>query len=266
MPTRTPTIEYPTSDGKPMAETDLHIRIMAEIKEMLREWFKSQHDVYVSGNILVFYEEGNKHRHVSPDILVVHGVPNQERVNYLIWEERPLEFVIELTSKSTKAEDTKTKMALYRDVLAIPEYFLFDPYQEYLKPSFQGYRLVDGEYQAIPMIDGRMTSEVLGLELFRDGNELRFRDPDTGNRLPTQRELFYEEQASADEARTLARNAQAKAREEQAKAREEQAKAENAQMKAHTEQEARIAAEARVAELEAELDRLRKQSKNGSYS
>ena len=64
---------YPTSDGRPMAETDLHRDVMFDLIETLKERFAADPLTYVSGNILLFYEPGNKRRHVSPDVLVVLG-------------------------------------------------------------------------------------------------------------------------------------------------------------------------------------------------
>jgi hypothetical protein len=95
------------------------------------------------------------------------------------------DFVIEITSKSTRKEDLEKKFLLYRDVLKVPVYVLFDPFEEYLKPSLQGYRLTDGRYEPIPPRGGRLASAVLGLELERSGSELRVRDPGTGRWLAT---------------------------------------------------------------------------------
>ena len=70
------------------------------------------------------------------------GIAKKQRENYLIWEEgKAPDLVIELTSKSTKREDQQKKRELYRDVLRVSEYFLFDPTEDYLKPPLQGFRL-----------------------------------------------------------------------------------------------------------------------------
>src|SRR3954454_12509732 len=163
-------IEYPTGDGKPMAETDVHRDLMADLIETLKIYYAADPDVYVSGNLLLFYERGDKRKHVAPDVFVVRGVPKlPRRDHYLTWQEgKGPDLVVELTSKSPRREDQKTKLALYRDVLKVPEYFLFDPYQEYLKPSLQGYRLVEGQYVPVEPVEGRLPSAVLGLDLERD--------------------------------------------------------------------------------------------------
>ena len=171
-------VDYPTSDGKPMAETDLHRDIMVDLIQTLQGHFTADPNVYVSGNLLLFYEEGNKRRHISPDVFVVRGVGNHRRLNYLMWQEgKGPDLAIEITSKTTRSEDVKKKMALYRDVLRVAEYFLFDPLGDYLKPAMQGHRLVDGRYEPIKPAGGRWPSDVLGLHLEVNRLELRLYDP-----------------------------------------------------------------------------------------
>jgi Uma2 family endonuclease len=174
-----PDVDYPTGDGKPMAETPVHRLNLTDSIAMLEDWFAGRNDVYVSGNMLLYYVEGDPRRHVSPDVFVVLGVPQVYRGCYKAWEEpKPtLDFVIEFTSKSTRGEDQKTKSELYRTVLGVREYCLFDPFEEYLKPSAQLFRLVDGEYVAVEPVNGRLPSEVLDLHIGRQGDYLRFWDP-----------------------------------------------------------------------------------------
>ncbi len=249
-PSRQRAVEYPTSDGKPMAETDVHRDDMLDLIETLRVHFAADPWVYVSGNLLLFYEEGNKRKHVSPDVFVVQGVRNEQRKNYLLWQEghAPV-LVIELTSSSTRSEDERKKKALYRDVLKVLEYFLFDPYEDYLKPSMQGYRLVGGAYEAIAPVEGRLPSAALGLHLERDGRQLRLYDPMRGRRLPTPAE-------AAAEARAAQR--QAEARVEVVEDARRRAEAEVA-----AEADARRRAEAEVEKLRRELDSW-KQNPRGS--
>src|SRR5262245_39344660 len=192
---------YPTSDGRPMAETDLHRDLMVDLIETLKDWFAADPQTYVSGNILLFYEPGNKRRHVSPDVLVVRGVPKRQRDNYLAWEEgKAPDLVIEVTSKTTRTEDSRQKSELYRTVLRVPEYFLFDPRAEYLDPPFQGFRLRRGRYVAIKPVAGRLASEVIGLHLEKDGNQLRLWDPIAGRRVLTPGEARADAEAGRKQA------------------------------------------------------------------
>jgi Uma2 family endonuclease len=187
---RTLEVTYPTTDGKPMGETELHIDELIDAFQVLKDYFAGRPNVYVGGDLLLYYEEGNRRKHVSPDVLVTLGVPKEpKRDYYLVWKEgKAPDFVIEITSKSTRREDKKTKFILYRDVLRVSEYFLFDPKGEYLEPPLQGFRLAGGEYVPIDPIAGRLPSQVLGLHLERDGEHLRLFDPATGKRLLTRLE------------------------------------------------------------------------------
>jgi Uma2 family endonuclease len=200
---------YPTSDGKPMAETDWHRDLMAILIETLKIYYAAQPRVYVSGNLLLFYERGNRRRHVSPDVFVVKGVAKHNRPNYLLWEERSPDVVIELTSSSTRREDLETKYRLYRDTLKVKEYFLFDPRGDYLDPPLQGHRLRGGQYHAIRAVAGRLPSRALGLHLERAGEELRLYDPVAHGWLPTPQELVVRAEAARQQSEVALRESDA---------------------------------------------------------
>ncbi len=235
---------YPTTDGKPMAETDGHRILMNALIETLQEFFAQQRRVYVSGNLLVFYEEGNRRRHVSPDVFVVRGVEKLIRPNYLIWQEgRGPQVCIELTSSTTRREDMRTKFRLYQDTMRVREYFLFDPNGDYLDPRLQGYRLRQGTYRPIRPVTGRLPSQVLRLHLERDADTLRLWDPATEQWLPTPRE-----------ARLQAQAAQQQAEEERQRAEEERQRAQAAQQQAEGE---RQRAQAAQQEADAALQEMR---------
>ncbi len=185
-----PNDPYPDSDGKPVAETPEHRDNLFDLIYLLRGWFRTDPQVYVSGNMFLYYVEGDPRRHVSPDVFVVRGIPAaRRRRRYLLWEEKKgPDAAIELTSPSTRHEDLVEKFHLYQDVLKIPEYFLFDPFTEYLDPPLQGYRLRKGRYGRIRPVQGRLPSRVLGLHLDRDDWRLRLYDPATRRWLPTPEE------------------------------------------------------------------------------
>jgi Uma2 family endonuclease len=202
---------YPTSDGKPMAETDRHRLIMVDLIDVLKGHFAGRPDTYVSGNLLLYYDPKNKRKHLSPDTFVVFGVPDHERLNYLTWEEGKCpDVVFEITSSSTQAEDTRKKFEKYRDVLKVREYFLFDPFEDYLDPSMQGYRLRAGQYVAIQPKAGRLPSQLLGLHLEREGSTLRLWNPTTGAWLPSvaEREAAAAEREAAAAEREAALQAE----------------------------------------------------------
>lgn len=196
-------VEYPTGDGKPMAETPVHRRNLTDTIDVLERRFAGEEAVYISGNMFVYYEEGNRHRHVSPDVFLVFGVTRRERDCYKTWEEpkATLDLVIEFTSRSTRDEDLDEKFVLYRDRLEVKEYLLFDPHREYLDPPEQLFRLIDGEYQRVEPVDRRLPSKVVGLHFERDGQWLRLHDPETRLRLLTANELIAEAAAENERLR-----------------------------------------------------------------
>jgi len=182
-------IEYPETDGQPMAETDLHRDLMAELIAELKRFFEHDPRVYVSGNLLLYYVEGNPRKSVSPDVFVVRGVGNHRRRIYKLWEEgQAPEVVIEISSGSTWSEDLQRKWRLYED-LGVKEYFIFDPEYDYLqKEPLLGYRLEEGQFVKLEVPAGRVRSEVLGLELVDTDETLRLFDPQTGEFLRTSTE------------------------------------------------------------------------------
>ena len=54
----------------------------------LRHHFRSRRDVYVSGNLLIYYQEGNPLEVVAPDVFVVIGADNRDRATYRLWRYR----------------------------------------------------------------------------------------------------------------------------------------------------------------------------------
>ena len=49
-------VEYPSSDGRPMAENDWQLHAMIDAISVLDRYFASREDVYVSGDLLIYYE------------------------------------------------------------------------------------------------------------------------------------------------------------------------------------------------------------------
>ncbi len=231
---REPEIEYPESDGKPMAESDIHRDVMMHVIEGLKDHFLEEPEVYVTGNLLLYYERGNRSAAVAPDVFVVRGVSKERRKTYLLWREHEAPcFVLEVTSESTRDEDLDTKTAKYAR-LGVEEYFLFDPLGDYLEPRFRSLRLVRGEYQPIrPEADGSLVSRTIGVLFTPQGESLRMVDAKTGRQL-----LSYEEWKARAQEETAARRAA-----EERAARAEKRAAE---------------AKARARALAEELERLRR--------
>ena len=216
-------VEYPTRDGRPVAETPLHFWRLFDVAQVMFMRYDSRPGVYVGVNMMVYDQRDNPKRFLSPDVFVAFGVADRERDIYKIWEERVPSFVLEVTSKSTRREDER-KMVRYAR-WGVAEYFLYDPRREYVDPPLRGFKLIHGAYQAMPLValsngERGIPSRTLGLELWLDGSLLRFHDPAIGQNLLTPKEERLQAEvarAEAEAARSEAVAANAKAAEETAK-------------------------------------------------
>lgn len=249
-----PIIDYPDSDGEPMADNDPQYRCITDTRFALEQHYHDNPQVYVGADLLIYYVEGDPTKSVAPDVLVSLGAPRGNRRSYRIWEEgKPPDVVFEFASERSWRGDLGWKWGLYQG-LGVREYFLFDPTGEHFSPVLQGYRLGESGkegYRRLPLIASPageigLISEVLGLELWvkADGGEgmpwvLRLYDPRADQWLPTP--------AGEAEARRAA-----------------EARAAEAEARAAKEAQARHAAEAHAAALEAELDRLRTELARGT--
>ncbi|MDB9524667.1 Uma2 family endonuclease [Oscillatoria sp. CS-180] len=162
-------LHYPESDGQPMTESDPTRDYLTYCVEALKLFFQSRSQVYVSGNLFIYYEEGNPRKVVSPDVFVVFGVIKRQRRVYKTWEEggKVPAFVLEITSRTTRRQDEDSKPQLYAQ-LGVQEYFQYDPTGDYLVPQLKGFTLVDGSYVPIPLAekpDGKLMIHSAALDL-----------------------------------------------------------------------------------------------------
>ena len=228
-------VEYPYSDGRPMAESEAQLGAMLYVVSALKWYFRNRPDVYVGADMFLYHEEGNPAAVVAPDVFVVMGAPKRAenpRLSYKLWEEpKGPDFVLEVVSRSTWPADRDRKRALYVS-LGVEEYWLHDPTGEQLSSRLRGMRLDGDGYRALEpgaeaLRGRRLRSAVLGLDVrVRQDGALRMSDPVTGQDLLT----YDEENDSRRAAETRAGAAELRARQEVA---------------------ARRASEARVAELQA---------------
>ena len=163
------TIDYPDSDGLPMAENESQFWPILYVGSALDRYYQNRDDVYVVGNLLLYYQQGDRSKSVSPDLMVVFGASKHVRSSYRLWEEpKAPDFVLEIASESTYRADRGEKRDIYAD-MGVLEYWQYDPVGSYLDPPLLGLRLVEGRYVPIPAMaqEGVLTvrSEVLGLEL-----------------------------------------------------------------------------------------------------
>jgi Uma2 family endonuclease len=212
---RTPRpVHYPESDGKPMGETEIHVLALMRLLQILRERFAGRPDVYVGGDLMFYWVEGDPRSSAAPDVFVAIGAPKLPRRRvYKTWEDGVPTVIFEITSKKSRRSDTVTKRELYAG-LGVREYFLFDPLSEYLRPSLRGLRLSGTSYQEMePALDGAFLSEALGLRFRADGEVLRVFDAATGDELfsPDERAAIEHRRAEVEAARAQSEAARADA-------------------------------------------------------
>jgi Uma2 family endonuclease len=232
---------YPDTDGEPMGEGALHLMAFLHLCGALFRFFGNRRDVYVAGNMFLYFDEGNPDAKKAPDVMVARGVRgNHPRRSFRTWEEGVVPAVVfEVISRRTEDEDRITKKAEYARI-GIAEYFIFDPEGISPEPPLQGFWLHQGSYLPLAAdANGRLASRELGLELEPVGALLRLVDPGTGQRLKTEDEL---EEGIIEAGKT----ADAERRRAEAEIRRAAAEAKRAD-----------AEKRRADDLEAELERLR---------
>lgn len=248
-------VEYPSSDGEPMAETDLHRDWMLRLIQRVKRRYRGKR-VYVSGNLLIYYREGKPQFCFAPDLFVVKDVEQGNRNVYLVWEEGKVpDFCLETTSKKTRLDDQRYKMQLYSE-LGIKEYFLFDPTADWLDPPLVGYTLIDEAYVPIePNAQGKLLSKELGLFFYLEEGELVMEDAAAGVRLLDEEEGRDLAEEQLDEERLIAQQERRKADDARRRADEEHHRAEQAEALLAKELAARKALEEELERLRQELDR-----------
>ena len=169
-------VEYPDSDGKPMSDNTLQWDTIAYVVQALRGWFLARLDVFVAGDLLWYYEEGNPKARVAPDGLVAFGRPPGYRGSYLQWVEDGVcpQVVFEVLSPKNTAAEMQRKYTLYAR-LGCQEYYLIDPYEK----SIVGFERRGDGLTFISDAVGRH-SPMLGLVLSFDDEMFRFVDPKGG--------------------------------------------------------------------------------------
>ncbi len=263
-----PTIHYPDTDDEPLAESDYQFNPLTEMVHSLRVRYEDRPDVYVAGDMFVYYRMNDPRANVAPDVFVVFGVDKHTRRSYMVWREgKAPDFVMEITSASTYSRDIGEKRDVYA-AIGVTEYWRFDPERECFDPPLVGERLTaDGSYEPIPVAedaDGilRGYSAALGLDICVRDDLLRLYDPI--NRIwlrnlseaEAARTAAEAERAEAETARTAAEAERAEAETARTVAEAERAEAEAARTAAEAERAEKIAALRAAQERNRELEAL----------
>jgi Uma2 family endonuclease len=240
-----------TWDEMAMPEGDRHFQAKVRTLDVLKGYFgRQRRKVYLGAELPVYYPAEPR---FAPDLLAVLDVETQEREKWVVSHEgKGLDWVMEVHVGGDRKKDAVYNVKRYAR-LGIPEYFIYDRSRERL----EGYRLATPEareYTRLEPRQGRLVSEVLGLELevaddklrlwagnalLLESGEMLARAMERLEELARQREedaLLREEAERRREEVERRLAAEARWREEEARRREE--------------------LERRLAELQAEMERL----------
>ena len=189
------TIDYPSSDGERMAESEWQYTPLTETVSTLRVRYHGRDDVYVGGYMLIYYRMNRNDVRVAPDVFVVFGATGTHpRDSWLVWREGTApDFIMEIASSRTWRRDATEKRRIYAD-MGVTEYVRFDPTGNYFTPALVMEALEGTEYREQSLITDdagnlRGHSAVLELEIcVTPALELRLYDPTAGEWLRTHQE------------------------------------------------------------------------------
>jgi hypothetical protein len=241
--------ELPSEVNLGPPEGDAHRVPKQRALEALEAFFKrAGRNIYFSSELPVYYPG---ERMFAPDLIAVLDVEPHERASWVVAQEgRGLDFALEVTLSGSRRKDLEENVARFA-TLGIPEYFVFDR----PKRRILGYRLsqAGSTYDPILPQQGRWGSNVLGLELGIE--ESRFRFYVGSAVVPEASELVAR-------ANQLSDRLQDKIAELEGLLQQAGERAELEQRQRELEQRQRELAERRVRELEAELERLRREPRD----
>lgn len=214
-------VDFPPDDlwsDEPPLESDLHRDQIDLLIRLIRWTFRDRSDIYVAGNLTVYYSQNQKKSEFfrGPHVFLVLGTQNRPRRSWTVWHENGQypNLIIELLSDSTAEVDRGEKKELYQSVWRVPEYFWFDP----VTLEFQGFQLVRGEYEAIePHAQGWLWSDELGLYLGIYDQKLRLFRPN-GDLVPLPEEDAIQQ---AQQERQRAQQERQRAEQERQRAQQE---------------------------------------------
>jgi Uma2 family endonuclease len=200
-------VEYPETDGEPMAENTLQFRWIVTIKEGLEALFRHDRLVFVAGDLFWYPIEGDPNTRTAPDALVVFGRPKGDRGSYRQWEEGGIapQVIFEVLSPGNRPGEMFGKFQFY-ERYGVEEYYIYDPDHNDLK----GWRRMEGQLREIAPMNG-WVSPRLGIRFEWTDAGLRLFGPD-GRALETYQEVVTRADAERQRADAERRRADAERR------------------------------------------------------
>ena len=202
-------IDYPDSDGQPMADNTKQFRWIVVIKENLELLFVDEPEVFVAGDLLWYPVEGNNTLRQAPDVMVVMGRPKGDRGSYRQWQEdnMPPQVVFEILSPGNRFGEMLRKLGFY-DRYGVEEYYIYDPD----KLELTGLQRGEADLQVIEEMNGWVSPRLQirfqmtdgGLEIYRPDGQRFLTYSELGQQLEQARQQADQERERADQERQRA--------------------------------------------------------------
>lgn len=176
MGSRLTEIEYPSSDGEPMGESTIHVKIIMDLFMNLQSQMKRRVDGkgFVAANLFWYPVQGDPTIVLAPDVMVVPTRPAGDRDCYKQWEEEntPPACVFEIVSKSNRSAEMKGKLKFY-DEYGVSVYVIYDPLRNVLQIYVRDE--LTSSLKAVSKLDG-WVSPVLGISYHEQSDFWEVRD------------------------------------------------------------------------------------------
>jgi Uma2 family endonuclease len=245
-------IEYPESDGEPMAENTVQYDWITTIKGGLDIVFHHDPNVFVAGDLFWYPVQGNNTIRRAPDVMVAFGRPKGPRGCYLQWREAGIapQVVFEILSPGNRGEELALKFQFYQ-TYGVEEYYVYDPDDN----TLEGWLREDQTLRKIPEMNGWIGPR-LGVRFELVDDQFRLYGPDDqpfvtvvehAQRADEQRRQAEEQRRRADVQHQRADDQQRQAEEQRRRADDQQRQAEEQRRRAE-----RLAAQLKALGIEPE--------------
>jgi Uma2 family endonuclease len=200
-------VEFPDSDGKPMAENTRQYEAIVTLKGNIEAFAPAT--AFVAGDHLIYVDPTDPTERQAPDVYVAFGRPRGHRGSYMVWDEEGVfpQVIFEVLAPS----NTETEMLAKREFYfghGAEEYYEFDPEAG----TWLGFVLnaTTGLPEQLANMDGHVSRRLQMRFAFSPMELLVFR-PDGSRFLSFQEtcDLADEAQQRADEAQQRAKIVQA---------------------------------------------------------
>jgi Uma2 family endonuclease len=229
-------------------------------------------DGWATGDVCCYWIRGDFQRYLAPDVFLIDGPkPDPPPSKYLSWIHPPIRLALEIASRSSLRYDEGPKLQRYAEGLRPAEYLFYNPATDGLRLyRWTGAGYVEVEADARGWVWSEQARLWFGVErpgylraYDREAQSIRSHEEEVAYaEYEARRRADAEAEVMAEAGRRVAAEAETRAEADRRAAAEAETRAEAdrrvaAEAETRAEADRRAEAERRVAELEAEVARLR---------